>query len=518
MFNNRKYGQRDLPKRRIVMKKRFLSIVLAVALVCSVGAFTACGGNDDKDKQAYVSLDINPSIELIVDKNDNVVSVRGENEDGQVLLYEETGIIGEKVDVAVKKITDLAIQYGYLNENNKVVETLVSAGDKKVADKLLDKVNATVTATAEKTGLSVTTDGEGAYSLLRKMEQVKKQFPNNKAVQNMTPAKFRLALSVSETGEITLETAIELDDAELVEMLKEASAKIEAYATEAYLEAKEKAFAVYDEATKLAVYGVYTQFYFEKILSHPVTAYYGGVYQMYASASKGINVICDIAEHAIKVCNYPLNEEQVAKIAEILGLESVDVLKNANGEITVASIEAYVDKLFKNSPEYDDLQQVKAELSNALNEIEITVKAKIDELAKEYQPQIETAVAMAESVAESIETLVAGLPEAVKAEITSATEELKNILNNVKAIANGEKVSIDDLRKEADRLENKANEYLDKINADLSKEELAELQKRADAVVDKMTKQKAELEKAIAEAEKVAKDYLESLKEARKSN
>ena len=67
-------------------------------LAGSMCALTVCGsdGTEKAEKQAYVSLDINPAIELIVDKDNNVVSVRGENEDGQVLLYEETGIKGEK--------------------------------------------------------------------------------------------------------------------------------------------------------------------------------------------------------------------------------------------------------------------------------------------------------------------------------------------------------------------------------------------------------------------------------------
>ena len=197
-------------------------------VVCSAFAFGACDNNntdpaDKAENQAYVSLDINPAIELIVDKDNNVVSVRGENEDGQVLLYEETGIEGEKIDAALQKITDLAVQYGYLDENNKVVDTIVSSGNDEFAAEILSKVNTSVTATAENLGLSVTTDGEGAYSLLRKMDEVKKQFPNNKAIQNMSVSKFKLALSVSETGDISIDAAVAMDDAELIKMLKEAS-------------------------------------------------------------------------------------------------------------------------------------------------------------------------------------------------------------------------------------------------------------------------------------------------------
>ena len=343
------------------MKKKICAVALSAVMVgaaCSLSACDLFSQSNKPEKQAYVSLDINPAVELIVDKNNNVVSVRGENEDGQVLLYEETGIKGEKIDVAIQKITDLAVKYGYLDENNKVVDTLVTSGDEAFAEQILGKVNTSVTATAANLGLTVTTDGEGAYSLLRKMDEVKKQFPNNSAVQNVSVQKFKLALSVSETGEISLDAAIALDDGELIEMLKEASTAIEEYATKAYTEAKTQALAVYEQATEIAGYGVYTAYYVEKVLSHPLTAYYGGVYQIYASAAKGFDVICDVAELATSIKYYPLDETQINNVVTALGMESADELKNSDGEITVESIEAYADKLFKNTPASDTLEPV----------------------------------------------------------------------------------------------------------------------------------------------------------------
>ena len=59
---------------------------------------------------------------------------------------------------------------------------------------------------------------------------------------------------------------------------------------------------------------------------------------------------------------------------------------------------------------------------------------------------------------------------------------------------------------------------MNKIKADLSDEELAELEKRKEAVIAKMSDQKQVLEKALNDAEKIAKDYLSKLKEARKNS
>jgi len=503
------------------MKKKFLAVALSALLACSACALTACkNGNNSADKtekQAYVSLDINPAIELIVDKDNNVVSVRGENEDGQVLLYEETGIEGAKIDAAIQKITALAVQYGYLDASNKVVDTLVSSGDNEFAGEILSKVNASITATAKNLGLNVTTDGEGAYSLLRKMDEVKKQFPNNKAVQNMSVSKFKLALSVSETGEISVDAAVALDDAELIEMLKETSPKIEDFATEAYLEAKTKALAAYDQATALAGYAVYTQYYSEKILSHPLTAYYGGVYQMYASAAKSFDIICDLAELAANVSSYPLNETQVSAVVAALGMESADALKNSKGEITIDSIEAYADKLFKNTPASETLERTKAALTEALSQAETVIKEKLNESAAEYKPQIQAALQSARQIVASVDGMMSSMPESIKAVINTTTADLKDVLDEIEAMLAGEKIEIDVLREKANRLESKATEYLNKIKADLSEEEWAELEEREAAAVSRMSEQKEALDKALDEAAKAAKEYLAGLKEARKA-
>lgn len=111
--------------------KKFWSKTLGV-LCAAVFAFSAvgCGEGDEGKAATFVSLDVNPSVELTVDGKNKVVSVYGENEDGKVLLYDNgnivSGIVGEDVEKAVAKITDLAVEYGFLSEDNKVVNTSVS--------------------------------------------------------------------------------------------------------------------------------------------------------------------------------------------------------------------------------------------------------------------------------------------------------------------------------------------------------------------------------------------------------
>lgn len=499
------------------MKKRIFALTLSAMMLGSAISFIGCNKKDADETQAYVNIDINPSVELVVDKDNTVISVRGDNTDGLVLLYEETGIKGAKLTDAVQKITQLAVNYGYLNEENKTVDTLVTSNDDKFSKEILKTVNASITATAKQSGLTVTAEAEGAYSLLRRMEEFKAQYPNNSTVQKMTVQKFKLALTVSQNGEISLEAAIESDDDELIEMLKQISSEAEGYATAAYTQAKNTALAAYDQAILLAQYGVYAQFYTEKMLTHPLTAYYGGLYQAYATSAKSLNAICDTAELAATVKTYPLTEEQINAVVKALKLQSVEDIKNEQGEVTVESIEAYADKLFKNSQASKELEQIKLELTKALSQAESVIKQELNRLADKYKPQIDSATASANALLAKAETIIAAMPESIQTMLNTSISEFKELLAEIDAIIADGEVKIDELRAQATRFEQKAKEYLEKIQADLTEEEAAELESAKAAVTQKMTAQKQEFEKALDKAEKEARDYLAQLKSDRKN-
>ncbi len=198
-------------------------------------------------------------------------------------------------------------------------------------------------------------------------------------------------------------------------------------------------------------------------------------------------------------------------------MESADALKNSNGEITIDSIEAYADKLFKNTPASEAVEQMKSDLTKALAQAESVVKEKVNEMAKEYKPQIENAVTNARQILSSVESMMSILPESVKTVINEASADLKDILAEVETVLKRETIEVCELRSFANRLDKKAGEYLNKIQADLTEAELAEIETRKTAVVNKMSEQKQALEKALDDAAKAAKDYLSELKEARKN-
>ena len=239
---------------------------------------------------------------------------------------------------------------------------------------------------------------------------------------------------------------------------------------------------------------------------------------MYASAATCFEIICDMAELAANVRTYPMNEGQINAIVSALGMESADPLRNSNGEVTIESIEAYVDKLFKNTPPSDELEQTKKDLTEALSQAEAAIKERLSKIAEEYRPQIEAAILSMRQLIASVDGMMNVLPESVQSVLNTAIADLKDILNEIGDLLTGEKVELKVLRRKADLLQEKADAYLEKINADLSEEELAEIEERKKAAVEKMKDQKKALEKALDDAETAAREYLEKLKNERKES
>ena len=69
------------------------------------------------------------------------------------------------------------LNYEYIDEENKVVGTTVSSENPEWAVALQEKVNTKITASAKELGLDITTDDEGAYSLMRQLEAFKAKYP-----------------------------------------------------------------------------------------------------------------------------------------------------------------------------------------------------------------------------------------------------------------------------------------------------------------------------------------------------
>lgn len=513
-------------KRSIAMKKKLISILLVVCLLISVCALFACNGDEETPStptptlDTFVSLDINPSIEMTVDSDNKVVSVYGANDDGKVLLYEETGIVGEDLEVAIEKIISLAVQMGYLDEENHVVSTNVVSTNNDIVSELNAKVNAKITGTASGLGLNVTTDAEGAFTTLCEMEELKAKFPNNQAIQNMTISKFKLAMSATENGAIDIETAIAMNDAALIESVKSAHAEIENYATEEYKRAEEEANIVYQKAVEFAKDMVYVEFFSEKFISNPFanasSVYFGSLYCLYTLPAKGFELMAKASQCVKDYKDETLSEDAVQRVMNALGMEEseIDSLKNEEGNITINSVEKYVNVYFKNSSVGVELEEIKTEVKQVLSDVKGEVKEAVSVFQEKYKEEVEAVIEIAESYVTMVEGFIATLPESIKTEVNRYVTDFNDIIVGVKtAIDDG--LTIEELNGYAESLKLKASTIREDMLAKLTDADKSEIAARQEQAVAELTKDRQEFEQSIESAKQSAKNKIADIKARR---
>ena len=122
--------------------------VAAVFVLLIAGIFIAKNngfGITNNSLAAVVSFDVNPSIELKVDSEEDVISVKGLNDDGKKVL-EGMDLEDTDLEVAVNAIIGSMLKHGYINEMANSILLSVSGVEGYDADaletKLANEVNA----------------------------------------------------------------------------------------------------------------------------------------------------------------------------------------------------------------------------------------------------------------------------------------------------------------------------------------------------------------------------------------
>ncbi|MBP5343202.1 hypothetical protein J6Y73_04680 [bacterium] len=125
------------------MKKLF-AIITSLLLFLSF-SLTGCGKG--QENVTRVEMDINPSVEFMVDAKGKVSSVTALNDDGSILISGET-FVGLKYEDAMEKAVELSVSLGYISDNESVEakgEIKISvSGDASRAKEIQTKINSTV--------------------------------------------------------------------------------------------------------------------------------------------------------------------------------------------------------------------------------------------------------------------------------------------------------------------------------------------------------------------------------------
>ena len=136
------------------MKKRLISIFLLCTLLLTAISFTSCSNaKPEEGSVTRMTVDINPSVEFMIDDQNKIVSVTALNDDGSILIVGEA-FVGKTPEEAVEMMVTLASDTGYLVQGNaeaseNTVKISVS-GDSRYAEQLkkdiTEKANDTLKA------------------------------------------------------------------------------------------------------------------------------------------------------------------------------------------------------------------------------------------------------------------------------------------------------------------------------------------------------------------------------------
>lgn len=476
------------------MKRKLIAAIMAAAMCLTfAAAFVGCDMQDEKPR-AYVSLDINPSVSLILAEDGSVESAVAENEDAQVLLIDLT-LEGKSLEDAVGIVAQAAVDCGFLSADNSVVDVTVATEDDSVEYRstILGEIDRAFSAAVEGDAFTVELNSEGSYTLNRMLEYYKSKYPDNAQVQAMTPAKLDLVLSVTEKdGSLSFEAAADLDISSLITMAETTYAEIEPYMTAAYEAAVAEAQLIYENAKAVArssVWGVkYSEFMLKDFdIPGLLTENHGIAYAAYDSLAIILDYALDKAVQLQGYADAALAQVDVAALAEMLGAEQSEVeaaIVGEDGKITLGSIDAFVDRTIKNMSDEAQAQWDDSELKTYLNELQDEAEAQVAKLPEEYANLINAAVEALEFTGVQIGELVDALGS----------------------------LTMEDMRAAVDKLIEKRDAEMAQIQADLTADEIAEIEAAVADLDDALAAAEAQLNSVTEQAKAQAVEALRELK------
>ncbi len=208
-------------------------VAAAAAAVLIFAAPWALPGDDNSPQViAYVTVDINPSIQLALDEEEEVISARPWNEDGNRIL-KKVKLKGLPAEKAVETITIEALKEGYIGKQkeNTVIFT-VAPGAKEVNPVLETNLKQSVHKVLEKENL------EGKVQTLKATEQVLKVANEN----GVSPGKLVILAELEKNVKDVKVSVEDIKTMSISEAIKVAGANPEELIDKAHQDTKEGTF------------------------------------------------------------------------------------------------------------------------------------------------------------------------------------------------------------------------------------------------------------------------------------
>jgi hypothetical protein len=186
-----------------MLRKVLLSMVLLLALTMGLYGCTTNTNNPSpasyKVANAYVTLDINPSVEIMTDDSGLVSDVNALNTDADVLLV-DADLEGKTIEEVIDELVDTATDLGYITEtdDNAVVVT-AEAEDENETVELETKLEAKIKKHAEEKAMRM--------EVIKARDDANAEFKTLAQTLNVSVGKLKLIRKAQEFDETLTDEA-----------------------------------------------------------------------------------------------------------------------------------------------------------------------------------------------------------------------------------------------------------------------------------------------------------------------
>lgn len=228
-----------------MMKKLYKIVSLLIGCCMLLACFSSCflfpTTTANADELSYISMRINPEIELVVDKEGEVVAVNAINEDGETVLA-ELDLIGMTAEEAGEAFTAAATELGFIDVDTEeaTVYVLAEGKNEEFVKNLEEKLTEKIHGFFDKKGIF----GKVAPEDLTEYEALAAEWEVSLKDAKMISRILELY------PEMTVEEILELPFAERIKLIKEDSKK-NGMPVQIRDEFREKVEALKEEYTKL---------------------------------------------------------------------------------------------------------------------------------------------------------------------------------------------------------------------------------------------------------------------------
>ncbi len=160
--------------------KKFLTMLLSLIMVFACFNYLiACNNTSEETTEVKrMTVDINPSVEFMLDAENKVVSVTGLNDDGDLLVSGEV-FIGKTAEEASELVVELATDAGFLVKGSATqnkVSVSISGAEKEV-ENLYNKIENKINAFLNSNGVAATLNKIDAVKIDVLKQMVAKCYP-----------------------------------------------------------------------------------------------------------------------------------------------------------------------------------------------------------------------------------------------------------------------------------------------------------------------------------------------------